>query len=160
MPILRIVRRSRWLKERPSWLENDEFQADPLGDFTTTSNTISVWYIKENTSNLQRVVAALAAQRDRLVNFDYALFNKEILSELNIKTKDTKGETPDEVVNAWHYDLIEISAQKLLRLVQLVLDNAEIKRINWKEIRNWIDQSIESGQLDEEKIQLKEYKVS
>ena len=82
MPILRIVRRSRWLKERPSWLENDEFQADPLGDFTTTSNTISVWYIKENTSNLQRVVAALAAQRDRLVNFDYALFNKEILSEL------------------------------------------------------------------------------
>jgi len=154
--ILRIVRKTRWEGEKPSWLEKGEFHAEPLGDFMTSANSLSAWRIEDDQSNLQRVITALAANRARVANFDYVLFDGELLTVCHIKVEHTKGDSPDEEVNAWHFDLIELSAQKLVKLVEAVWEKkTEVKRISHKEIRNWILQAKELGQLEPDQIRVK-----
>ena len=91
-----MIRKSRWEAEKPSWLKEDEFHADPLGDFVTRSNTISVWRVEDDKSNLRRLVTALAANRDKFDIFESIIFDEKLLSVLDIKVQDTEGDTPDK----------------------------------------------------------------
>ena len=84
--ILRTIRKSKWYKhERVPWLVEGELQADALGDLRTSDNELSVWLVEDDESNLEQVVTALAVTRQRISNVDYALFDLQFLSELNIK---------------------------------------------------------------------------
>lgn len=115
MPLfLRMIKGSRWYPpEDTFWLADGEIQAEPLADLATRENTLSVFQISDNESNLERVIAAMAAQRDDLRHFEYALFDQQIIADLNIKVQKAPGDTKDGIVNEWHYDLTELSAQKL-----------------------------------------------
>lgn len=93
--VLRKIRKSKWYKtERVSWLEEGQLQADALADLKTTNNELSVWHIEDDKSNLEEVVAALAANCDDVSNLDYALFDQQLLSEIDIRIKATKGGSP------------------------------------------------------------------
>lgn len=109
--VLRTIRQSRWLEDSFPWLEEGDAPADPLGDLATQDNELSVWIIDDEKSNLNQVVAAMAATRGHLSNLDFALFDLRFLSELNIKIAITTGGTPDKEVNTWHRDLVKLSAQ-------------------------------------------------
>ena len=67
--------------------------ADPLGDLVTKENRLSVWQIDDDRSNLGDVIAALAASRDFLDTFDYALFNDELLAQARITRSRSAGVT-------------------------------------------------------------------
>ena len=66
---------------------------------------------------------ALAANRDALANFDYVVLDVHPLTDLNIRVDESKGGTPDEEVNAWHRDLVELSAQKIMGLAVVIQDH-------------------------------------
>jgi len=120
MPLaLRIIRRRRW--DTLPWLSEYEIQADALNDFGTKDNQLSLWIIDDNKSNLNRVVTAYAAKRDEVTNLDYALFDVQILSDLNVNYENAPGDTPDEMANSsWHIHAKELTGQDILELVKVV----------------------------------------
>jgi hypothetical protein len=151
--LLRTIRKAKWYKnENVSWLAEGELQADAMADLSTKDNELSVWHIEYDRSNLEQVVAALAAGRDSIANLDYALFDQQILSAIGIKIKDTKGGSPDEKVNSWHRDLMELSATKLMELAKAIQTKAAKERILPKDIIRFIKQAAESGQIDLAKL--------
>jgi len=146
--ILRKVRFNRWYpRERYTWLADGELQADPLGDLQTTQNALSVWYVEDDESNLDQVVTALAANCEHLAHLDYILFDGRIVSELNIDIADSKAKTPDREADQWHCDLLRLSAQKLVQLAGMVIDDAEPQRVTLKQVRELIRQAVNSGRI-------------
>ena len=144
--ILRIVRKSRWCFP-PPWLPEDDVQADSLVDFSTKNNELSVWHI-EDESNLERIISALAANRDTLSNFDYALFDNKILVDNNIKLRESKGISLDEEMNdLFHFDLYELSANKVANLTICIMKEGKINRIHERDIKQFIINSIEAGNI-------------
>lgn len=152
--VLRKIRKSKWYKhEGVAWLAEGELQSDALTDLSTNNNELSVWYIKDDKSNLARIVAALAANSDHVSNLDYALFNEQVLSEIGIKVEKRKGATIDEEANtSWHCELVELSASRLMELAKAILTKAEKKRVQEKEVRELIKQSLNSGHIDKTKL--------
>ena len=153
--VLRTIRKSSWYSENYPWLPNNDFPADPVTDLRTTDNSLSVWEIDEDRSNLQRVVTALAGNRDRIEKIDYVIFAKRTIADVSIKTKKSKGGTSDEGVNGWHLDLVEISAKKLLSLAKAIYDEGERYRILGKKIEKLLGDGIKSGQIDPAGLGLK-----
>ena len=152
--IMRGVKRPRWYKEkvRP-WLERDQVPADSLTDLRTSQNSLSVYLIEDDKSNLDRVVTALSVTRSKLQEYDYLLFDVGILSQVNIKVRESKGETPDSEVNEWHRHLVEISGNQLLALVRQVLEsNYETDRYLPGEISEFATRAINSGQCELSKV--------
>lgn len=153
--ILRKIRKARWHKYEASvfsWLGNDDMPADPLGDLATNNNTLSVWQIDDNKSNLLQVAVALAANCDDLSNLDYALLDLQFLAD-KITLQPSHGNSPHETANQnWHCDLVQLSALKLVALAEAIFKHAEIKRIAEKEILNLLAQAVASGQIERAKL--------
>ncbi len=151
--LLRKIRKNRWYKtDEMVWLSDGELPADSLSDLGTQSNELSVYHISINESNLDRVIAALAANSGFLSNFDFAIFGDEIVSEIGIKIKKSPGDSPDDQVNNWHSDLLELSAQKVLSLASQIQARARIKRITHKQVLNFVADSLINGQINRSHI--------
>ncbi|MEH2299367.1 MAG: hypothetical protein V7K88_10110 [Nostoc sp.] len=149
------MRKSKWYKtETTAWLLLGEFQSDLLGDLATSGNKLSVYRVEDDCSNLERLVAALAANCDRIANFDYVLFEEKILKDIGIKSEHTKGETPDETVNNCHLDLIELSAFRLVDLAKQILDRGKVERFSPLKVTNLLADSIKKGYLNKAKMRL------
>ena len=149
MPLLlRQIRKSKWYKTSDvDWLREGELQADALGDISTSSNSLSVWEITEPESNLDVVIAALAAGRDAVSNFDFALFTQRRVLESDITIKNSSGKTCDEQVNQFHRELTELSSGKLFALAKIIQDDA--KRERWQEpkVLGLISSAIATGRF-------------
>ena len=139
--LLRKIRKNRWTEEI-AWLPGKELQADALNDLGTKSNELSVYHIAQNQSNLDQVVAALAVNTTDPSNIDFALIEENIVSELGIKIKKSKGELADDQVNNWHSDLHELSASKLLSLAVAIKREAKIERKAPIQILNMVANSL------------------
>jgi hypothetical protein len=132
-------------------LNAGELQADALADLTTKDNTLSVWMLEDETL-VERAATALSANRDVLANFDYVMLDVHHLTDLNIRVHESRGETPDEGVNAWHRDLIELSAQKIMGLAGVIQEHGRIDRIPEKHIAHLIAQGITAKKIDPSKL--------
>lgn len=158
--LLRKIRKNKWYKtETISWLLPGEFQSDPLCDLNTTENKLSVYRVEDDCSNLERVVSALAANCEKIANFDCILFDEKILNNVGIKSEQTKGDTPDEVVNNCHLDLIELSALKLVELAKQALNQGEVKRFLPQDITELLVDSIQKGYINKAKMRLKSTEI-
>jgi len=154
--MLRKIRQARWYRVEGAWLAADEIPADPLSDLTTKDNQLSVWSIEDDRANVERVIAALAASGTDLANVDYALLDQRWLSDLHIQMASTRGGTPDEEVNAaWHRDLVELSAGKLVALATAIFTQAEKQRMPRMRVHQLIAQAVASGWIDLQRLQPK-----
>lgn len=154
--MLRKIRQARWYKVEGAWLAADEIPADPLSDLTTKDNQLSIWYIEDDRSNLERVIAALAASGTDIANVDYALLDHQWLGDLYITMASTRGGTPDEEVNtAWHRDLVELSAGKLVTLATAIFTHAEKQRMPKIRVHQLIVQAVTLGWIDIQRLQPK-----
>lgn len=152
--VLRGVKQPKWYKQkaRPFLLKGD-VPADPFGDLPTRDNKLSVWIVKDDRSNLERIITALAVTRYRPDKFDYLLFDAEILSVCGISIKESRGGTLDSGVNVWHRDLVELSGLKLLDLVKGILNsNYQTGRFHPKKILQLIAHAIASGRIAKDKL--------
>ena len=138
------------------WISKGDVSADALSDLRTTGNTLSVWQIDEERTNLERVVAALAAGRMKLDKLDYALIDRKILDSLGISLVKESGCSCDPDANAlWHQDIIGLSGSKLLELAFTLQTHAEFTRTQKKTVGNLISTSIDSGFIDADRLQNK-----
>lgn len=158
--LLRKIRKNKWYKtEDIAWLLPGEFQSDPLGDLATTENKLSVYCVEDDCSNLERVVSALAANCDKIANFDCILFEKTILNNIGIKSVPTKGDTPDEIVNNCHLDLVELSAFKLVDLAKQALNKGRVERFLSQRVTELLGDSIQKGYINKAKMRLKQPEI-
>lgn len=151
--LLRRIRRSNWHEIKGTSPTDEQIRNGPLLDLVPDDNTLSVWHIEDDRSNLEQVAVALAALRDHLSNFDYALVDEQLLSALDIKVVQTNGETPDQEANTrWHRDLVELSDSKLIALVRTIAGKGETARISEKKIATLIQEAVGAGRLDRTRL--------
>jgi hypothetical protein len=155
--LLRGIRKRRWSTDASiSGLSGGEIQADAFGDLSTSQNTLSVWYVEDEQSNLEQVITALSSNRDTISNLDYVLFNIDLVSSIGIKIEENKGATPYEEANHWHRDLTMITALKLFKLVEIIYNqNSEKKRVQEKNILKLINQAVQNNLIKREKLKEK-----
>ena len=145
--LVRKIRKSRWYRNH-DWLTEVDIQADSLGDLSTKYNKLSVWFIEESKSNLEHIIAALAANCDTLSNFDYALFSDDILARESIKVEKSQGSSKDSDANdRWHRDICELSATKLLSIAQHISKEGKIDRIQEREVVKHISKAVQTGRI-------------
>ena len=129
---------------QPDWLRSDDAQADALSNLRTKGNQLSVWLIDDDRSNLDRVIAALAAGRDRVEKLDYAVIDRRVLDSLGIRAIKADGQSPDGGANQrWHQDLTLLSGSQLVALAVRMRDG--LSRRPKRKVRNLIVESIRSG---------------
>lgn len=129
---LRTVNKNRWYRQSPpSWLPQNEIPAQSLADVAPKpEENLSLWRIEDNSSNLNRVVAAIASNRRNLDKLDYALFPIAIIDQLGLTVAQSPGKTPDNVANStWHWEIIELTASKAALLAKELYLSAEITRM-------------------------------
>lgn len=146
---LRTTRRGRWIPNI-TWLAQGEIQGDAFLDLQPKDNTLSVWRV-ESKSDINRIVAAIAANRDHLAILDYAIVEKEGLSRIGVVSRRTEGTTNDAEVNEIHYDLVELTVRKLAALADLVATGNHC-RTSKREIKDLLWQGIQAGHLKRQDI--------
>lgn len=129
--LLRCITQARWLKDTAApFLARGDVPADPFGDLRTKENKFSVWLIEDDQLDLQRVICAIAATREKPDKFDYLLFDLQMLSGVNIEISQTVGDTPDKEINiSFHHDLIDLSGLKLFNLVRAIMESDDFETI-------------------------------
>jgi hypothetical protein len=148
--LLRIITKPKWV--RPDWIAPGDIPADALSDLRATNNELSVWSIELDQSNLNVVLVAAAANRDRLDKLDYTVFDEQLLPALEIKCAKSEGRTPYSSANiAMHRDLVELTVQKVASLAQVMMPLDHI-RVTERQIRRMLLDAIQAGVLDRARI--------
>ena len=147
---LRVVRQTRW--QKPQWTDEDSNskQADAADDLKTWGNRLSV-YAVEGDQELNETIAALAANRETLSNFDYAWIDTEKLQDSQLEYEQTQGGTPDEGVNQRHYDLVRLTLDELSTIAHSIPDE-EVYRVSRREAGNLIEEAVRNGRIAEERL--------
>jgi len=148
--LLRKSENKKWLPpEKATWLNEGDIHADPLGDLATKGNTLSLYELEDDQTNLNRVIAAIAATKDNVPHFQYTLIDRYEIESLGIKIKKTKGGTADSVVNDCHYDLIELSGYQIVSLAKMLLLKGTRTQMLKDNVKKEIIESVRQGFLDE-----------
>lgn len=148
----RVDHRRFWDKDRNAeegWLHPDDVRADALWDLKTEQNALSVYLLDSKDEGLiNRFVAALAAIRQRVVHFDYALVDLESFRTLGLALADAPGVTPDSTVNGWHKNVIELTAEKVAKVAAHIQGSGEFGRVQAKDVGRLIRRSLDANLLD------------
>ncbi|MBL7065660.1 MAG: hypothetical protein ISS49_15885 [Anaerolineae bacterium] len=155
--LLRCVKQAKWAKSSiEPWLGTGDIPADPLGDFATQCNKLSVYRIEDGEEQIKQVAAAYAAGRQRPDKLDYLLFDIAILELCGIRASSTPGRTKDAEVNMWHLDLVELSGMKLVDLVSEVLNSDyETGRYLPKQVDQLVTEAVVAGRIPEASVPTK-----
>jgi hypothetical protein len=123
--LLRKIHKSAWI-DKPEWLVGNEAPAVVLHDFEADANDLSLWWIEEDRSNLDRVVAALAGNCEYLGIVDVVLFPTELVEAAACGAlAPTQGSCHDEhVASTWHRDLTQLSTHRVAELARVVYRDA------------------------------------
>lgn len=130
-----------------------DVQADAISDLRTSKNALSVWQVNDDHTNIDRIVAALAAGRMNLDKLDYALIDAETLDELNIGIVQKRGRSLDDRANdLWHYDLTELTGTSLVNLAFMIQEKAMFVRVQKARIGSVIEASVRHGFIDSSRL--------
>ena len=142
---LRVVRQGRW--SRPTWKASipQQWQADALGDLATQGNALSVFLV-DTQQTTDQVIAGLAAKRKNLTNFDYAVIDSNLLTNLGVRTEPQTGETLHPEANQLHHNIVELTAINSLMLVRSIPPESVV-RVQWKRVGVIVKQEIEAGYI-------------
>jgi hypothetical protein len=117
---------------------------------------MSVWRIEDDRSNLDRVLTALAANRQDVDHVEYILCDDSIVSDLGIKIVKTEGNTPDTHANrTWHYDLVELSGARLVALANGMFLNSETGLVLNKRVLGLLKAAATNAEIDVLKLSSK-----
>ena len=104
-------------------------------------------YRIDDEDEFESVVVGLASSRDNFANLDYAILDESAIHSAAITLVKTDGNTPCDKANMLHYDLQELTVDKVVNLAQSISEGY-LDRIPKKEIENRVRKAMESGLLD------------
>jgi hypothetical protein len=143
-------RRWDWTADTTPWVSPGDIPATPVSDFNTSIDSkISVWYVERDESNLERIIAGMAATRETADKFDYVLFPEDVLNQAGVTAQAAPSRSKDRDANAkWHRDLVEMSVSKLIKLVELVHREGIVSRSSERHVIALIRKSIDAGLIE------------
>jgi len=151
--VLRKVRGDDWLPDVGGGRRSDDDVA--AGHFQDPAG-VSLWTIDPSETNLERVIAAIAACRDFLKPVEYLVFPETILAELGIPLVVSEGDTPDAYANStWHRHLAIDSQAEALRVVRALRTRGaecEPRRCPKPTVKMLLVQSVQSGHIQLESL--------
>lgn len=140
----------KWQTDLP-WLTPGDLPASALFDLRFPNNKLSVWKIDDTASNLNRILAALAANKNKknLERVEYVLLDPAIFTELSISMDKSEGDTPDKEANReWHFDLIELTDSKIVSLARKIKSHGQFQKKAEAEIKQLVSSSVTQGHID------------
>ncbi len=151
---LRKVSYQRWILPDAPWLAKGDIPADPFYDLRTDGNALSIYRVDSDKGNVERIVVAMAATSKYTHKpVDYLLFDDSLPLALGIQVVKSNGKTRDDTVNSnWHYDLVELTANTLQRLLQSLWNSCELDRKYKKELLPLIKKAVQTGQIPKERL--------
>ena len=155
MPVLlRQLRiKNCWRTDEPlPWLGTGEVPADPLANFKTGNNTLSVFVVEGDRRRIERIAAAMAATATHLDDFEYVVFDQNVLQPVGIQIIKVEGDTVDSIVNDWHMDLVELSAAKVAELARILVPNCEPDMVTAKRVVEVLADIIASGSVSRQVV--------
>lgn len=94
--LLRATEGARWDFDLPGWLEREDLPAAPFGDLRPSpTGKLSVWMIDDDASNLDRVIAGMAANRPNLAKFDCTLIDRAVVDDMGVELRKEPGNSKD-----------------------------------------------------------------
>ena len=139
--------------DTPSWLAPGHIAADCLTDLRTSGNKLSIWFLPDDQGFALRIAVAMAAMRDRIDTFDYAIFDAALLGESGFEVEESAGGTPDAEVNTHHRDIIKLSAARLLELaIAMVRVGPHFERITKREMTELLGSAVKESKLDRGRV--------
>lgn len=151
--LLRKVDKRRRFVEPPPWVGDDDVRADTLKELHTKNNSLSVWTVDSDCSNLARILAAMSAGRDALQELDYALICERHIDGLSLQRVPRVGTSPDVEANEkWHEDMVDLSGRNILELALAISTRGRVERANKVRLAAWIRESIDGGFIKQENV--------
>ena len=148
------IRLERWyIHPEITWLPPGEVQADALADLKPKAGSVSVFEVDDKISP-ERIAIAVAAGRQKPVVMGYAIFDGSTVIQLGLKLQKVYGLTPDDEVNALHYDIQELTGQQLNQLAKTVVCG-EITEILSKQVKQLLEGELKAGHLDRRRVNTK-----
>ena len=83
---------------------------------------------------------------------DYALLDKNHLSGIGVKFEKELGGTPYEGVNALHYNMVELTASKLVDLSKVFMAESKRERFIEPQVTSLLKAALDAGQIKQEKL--------
>ncbi len=164
--MLRVINYNHWLyPTKPPWLIDLEKTKDlenTIHDIKPTNGRLSVWEIKKNRSNLNRIIAAFSARRNNIQKFEYIIIEDGLLKNLGIKRVRSEGDTADNDANSnWHYNITGLTLKKVIKLSCRLWRKAQkgsqiANTILAPDVFNFIVEEVRNGHLDLDKTSLRE----
>lgn len=150
MPLLlRTLRKNKFVRElQPAWVAIDDVQADALKDLESSENQLSFWLLDDALSDLDRLLAGLAANRDQLANVDFAVIPLEMIIQLGIRIEENPGDCLDPQMSLLHRDLSQLTARQVAELAKAISLHAQLERRSKAQVRSLLLDSIAAGYLD------------
>lgn len=109
--------------------------------------------LEEGETNLERIIAAMAATRQNLDYYDVAVFPEEILTRVGIKCEENFGATPDVGANSkWHMNLVELSTSKVSELANAINTHDDLRRFRKKEVKRILQESLDNGFVERAQV--------
>lgn len=143
--LLRTITKPKWVA--PDWIAAGEVPADALSDLRSSDNKLSVWHVESDQGNLNMVLAAYAANRERLDKLDYTLLEEGIVMAMSIDCVKSEAHTPHLSANAAHRDLVELTVKKVMFLAQEMMPLPRV-RVTEKQVKRLLLEALEHGALD------------
>ena len=151
---LRVVRRGRWDRyPKVAWLPEDHLKIEVLIDLPIEAGKLSVFRVDDGEAK-HRVAMALAANREYISVIDYITFDDTNLQTLGVTIDHSEGHTADDGVNDWHYDIGDISLQRLTQLAEII-SRGQFHRVQDKQVKKGVEQAISKGILDEQRVRVR-----
>lgn len=158
----KLIKRNNWTKyhgetdyRNLSWIKyKNDFPSEIIfKELNADNNELSFYRIDQDKSNLERVLAALGANRESIKHIDYVLINVDIIKYRKFNFIKTPGLTPDININDnYHWIFQEITGYQLAKLTKLILDSGVFKRIKPRDMTRCIANSLQSGHLERTRI--------
>jgi hypothetical protein len=102
----------------PLW-EQGDCPPEALAQVFDNRAGVSTWRVNTE-EEVERVIAAQMFMRGTIGDFAYCLIDEDVLRRDGIQLKDTPTKTMDKQVNDLHVDIVDLSAQQLIRLAHRI----------------------------------------
>jgi hypothetical protein len=153
--LVRKIARAKW--SPPNGIEDNPFDipADAIAnDLKTSTNTLSVWEIKDEQS-LDNAVLAIASGGNQLDAIDIVWVEKEVIEQKGVECQLSPGITPIECLIDTHIDLTKLTYFKIGLVAETIFNtiaNGKIKRYTKSEIKKLINTAIQDGRVKKEQL--------
>ena len=131
----------------------DKPQADALINFQTSHNKLSVYEVEDGEYDATRLAVAIVAGTDRPQEVAFVVFDGQLVTELDIPIKKSKGGTPDQHANVLHRDLEIGTPKKLAALTEAIIHKRiTARRLQQPNVVERLVNAIKNGSIEFKKL--------